>query len=67
MVYNGKYHLEINDDWGFPYFRTPPFADTSGKLATEALPAPPEISLLQAASCGVILVISVSSTVIGAL
>ena len=25
MVYKGKYHLEMDDDWGYPYFSTPPF------------------------------------------
>ena len=24
MVDNGKYHLETDDDWGYPYFRKHP-------------------------------------------
>ena len=24
LVYKGKSHLEMDDDWGYPYFRTPP-------------------------------------------
>ena len=23
MVYKGKSHLEMDDDWGYPYFRKP--------------------------------------------
>ena len=23
-VYSGKFHLEMDDDWGYPYFRKPP-------------------------------------------
>jgi hypothetical protein len=22
---NGKSHLEMDDDWGYPYFRKPPY------------------------------------------
>ena len=25
MVYKGKSHLEMDDDWGYPYFGKPPF------------------------------------------
>ena len=25
MVYNGNSQLEVDDDWGFPYFRKPTF------------------------------------------
>jgi hypothetical protein len=25
VVYNGEYHLEMDDDWGYPYFRKPPY------------------------------------------
>ena len=24
-LYKGKSHLEIDDDWGYPYFRKPPY------------------------------------------
>ena len=27
MVDTGKSHLEMDDDWGYPYFRRPPFND----------------------------------------
>ena len=25
MVYKGKSHVEMDDDWGYPYFRKPPY------------------------------------------
>ena len=25
LVYKGKSHLEMDDDWGYPHFRKPPF------------------------------------------
>ena len=25
IVCHGKYHLEMDDDWGYPYFREPPY------------------------------------------
>ena len=25
MVYSGKSHLEVDDDWGYPYLRKPTF------------------------------------------
>ena len=25
LVHEGKSHLEMDDDWGYPYFRNPPY------------------------------------------
>ena len=25
LVHEGKPHLEMDDDWGYPYFRKPPY------------------------------------------
>ena len=33
MAYDGKSHLEMDDDWGYPYFRKPP----NGLFACETI------------------------------
>ena len=34
MVYKGKSHLEMDDDWGYPYLRKPPPGASEGNLAS---------------------------------
>ena len=29
LVYEGKSHLEMDDDWGYPYFRKPTYTNNS--------------------------------------
>ena len=31
-LFHGKSHLEMDDDWGYPYFRKPPRGDLVGGL-----------------------------------
>ena len=35
LVYTGKSHLEMDDDWGYPYFRKPPYLLQKRPLAQQ--------------------------------
>ena len=38
LVYNGKSHLEMDDDWGYPYCRKSPYLCIGIQLQYEMIP-----------------------------